>query len=560
MKKAFLAALFVLIFFAGAALTAADNNSTAAPLVKNFFEASDEDAVNEAIDKIVKSGADPAEVERLLVAGRSYPKPEKTGWLIRENKCADGRTRPFNLYIPDNYDPAKKYPVVIELHGGISRDQMIPIEMGLQLAEEWQPLAKELGFIYAYPRGQKGATWWDRPGIFNVHGTLEVIKREFNVDENKCFCLGFSDGSTGTYIQASFFQTKWAAFVALNGSYMSLRVPWQTYPRNLLCTRPIIATHGGLDGTFPSADHKLYIEQLQKMKVDIRWTEYPLAAHQLDMFQAKELPKIKELFSKQVRNTMPKRIVWECSNPEVGRCDWLSIDEIADVGKNKGFENDCNIIVPDVNISTIGFGHDPKFSGPGMKVIQVGKGTYAEAAGLQTGDVIIKINGVTVSNLNTVADAKKKMEYGKQLVFDIERNGKKMTIKTTLPKPTKFDPYFPRTAMTGSIEALVNGNNIDVTVRNVAKFTVFVNRKMFDVSKPIVVKANGEEVFNAAVVPDLKFMLEQTAVDRDRSMVYCGKITVTFPKPAPPPEEKPEEDSGEKKDGGDKEKENKGWK
>lgn len=71
-----------------------------------------------------------------------------------------------------------------------------------------------------------------------------------------------------------------------------------------------------------------------------------------------------------------------------------------------------------------------------------------------------------------------------------------------------------------------SGNRIDVTARGVARYTLLISRKMFDLHRPIQGFTNGAESFNARVKPDLDFMLEQPGEDDDRSAVYSAKIEI----------------------------------
>ena len=88
------------------------------PLMEEFFAAPDFKARLEIAERIIATRPDPLEVEKRLQAGRKYSKDVKTGWQILENACADGKKRPYHLYAPKDYDPARRYPVDVALHAG----------------------------------------------------------------------------------------------------------------------------------------------------------------------------------------------------------------------------------------------------------------------------------------------------------------------------------------------------------------------------------------------------------------------------------------------------------
>ena len=57
--------------------------------------------------------------------------------------------------------------------------------------------ADQYGWIIIFPLGQRGATWFDRVGMANVLAQLAAVKRRYNVDEDRVFLGGFSDGGSG---------------------------------------------------------------------------------------------------------------------------------------------------------------------------------------------------------------------------------------------------------------------------------------------------------------------------------------------------------------------------
>jgi hypothetical protein len=65
--------------------------------------------------------------------------------------------------------------------------------------------------------------------------------------------------------------------------------------------------------------------------------------------------------------------------------------------------------------------------------------------------------------------------------------------------------------------------------RNLAKFTVLVDREQFDLSQPVHLFTNGIESFQGIVEPDVRFLLAQFAADNDRTTIYCARIEVAVP-------------------------------
>src|SRR5262245_20694450 len=95
-------------------------------LLQAFFEAVDPPARQAAIAAIRAAAPDPLDVERGLRKGRSYPADASKGWQIFTHTGSDGKARPYHVYIPKGYDAARKHPVIVQLHGGVSRANLLP--------------------------------------------------------------------------------------------------------------------------------------------------------------------------------------------------------------------------------------------------------------------------------------------------------------------------------------------------------------------------------------------------------------------------------------------------
>jgi hypothetical protein len=109
------------------------------------------------------------------------------------------------------------------------------------------------------------------------------------------------------------------------------------------------------------------------------------------------------------------------------------------------------------------------------------------------------------------------------------RRGDEIRKFTIASEKTPRQPVLNRKQPAGAVEARVQGNRIDVKARNVARYTILVDREQFDLSKPIQLFTNGKESFQGIVEPDVRFLLTQFAADNDRTTIYCARIEVIIP-------------------------------
>ena len=96
--------------------------------VRHFLDAPTVEVRRRLAAELVAAKPDFARVAAALAEGRTYRKDVSTGWLERTHRGSDGKDRPYLLYVPRDYDPAKRYRWVMELHCGVSRPALLTHE------------------------------------------------------------------------------------------------------------------------------------------------------------------------------------------------------------------------------------------------------------------------------------------------------------------------------------------------------------------------------------------------------------------------------------------------
>ncbi len=164
--------------------------------------------------------------------------------------------REYILYVPTNYDAATATPLVINMHGfgGCAADH----------AEEiggfynFNDLADQENFIVAYPQGawrpEKDDTYWE-PGdtgvenlydndVYFLEQLVSEIDIEYNVDMNKVFACGYSNGGMMAYSLACNSSSLFSGIGIMSGALLDDD-----------CTLdnpvPIITFHGVADFVLP---------------------------------------------------------------------------------------------------------------------------------------------------------------------------------------------------------------------------------------------------------------------------------------------------------------------
>ena len=495
-------------------------DSSATDLLADFYGASTPEQRELAIDDLVNSEVDAASLARMLREGIAYSADVSVGWAIYEFAGLDGRSRPYHVYVPTHYDPAKAYTLLVDLHGAVSSPAQ-PAEYLMERRRLWESKAEQLGWILVVPHGDRNASWFSANGQANIIGELDFVKRMYNVDENKVFVSGFSDGGSGAFWQGFHDPTPWAALISFHGHpAVGGYGPYQSYPRNLL-NRPIRATTGEQDALYPASEVASYMELFNELGVDLDWVVYP-GGHETQ-FLTTEAALTIDYITNTVRNPFSSDVVWEASNTAVGRCDWVRIDEIADVGNNAVFE--------DINLAEISqqiiFGASLAYQGGSLfTVAGLEPGSTAHLMGIKNGDQILRIGQFEVFNQIDLSIAMMGKSPGDQVEVELIRDGETLVLMGEVPAA---ELIYKRDVPTASIHAVVSGNQIEVSVSHVGGYTLLISSRQFDLSQPIVVTTNGQTSFSEMVSPDIQFMLERAADDLDRQMIYEGFIEIEVP-------------------------------
>jgi hypothetical protein len=304
--------------------------STASGAVKDvdaaftaFWEARTPPEAAKKIAAIVASGVSFDEALTRLKAGRPYSAAVPKG-VIRRSHMVNGVEYFYAVNVPPTYDPARRYQVRFQLHGGVSRESNAPRGDGtigaLAGAEQ----------IYIIPYAWQDAPWWGEEQIANLRTLLDTVKRTYNVDENRVAVAGVSDGGTGAYYIAMRDMTPFSSFLTLNGFVLVLRsvVAGDLFPNNLR-NKPFFVVNGGRDPLYPTRAVEPYVEHLKKSGVDLLYRPQPTGVHNTAWW-----PDVKDSFEEFVRthprNPLPQTLTWESNGqPLDSRADWLVIDKLA---------------------------------------------------------------------------------------------------------------------------------------------------------------------------------------------------------------------------------------
>ena len=163
----------------------------------------------------------------------------------------DGVNREYVLYIPNSYDGVSAVPMLFNFHGfgGSASEFMSDADM--------RSLAESDTFILVYPQGSclDGLSHWnacplggdnksDTDDFGFVEAMINGISSQYNVDIERIYAAGYSNGGMMAYGLANFKSDLIAAVASVSGAMLDCT-------GSISHPMPVIHLHGTADGVLP---------------------------------------------------------------------------------------------------------------------------------------------------------------------------------------------------------------------------------------------------------------------------------------------------------------------
>ena len=333
-------AALALVFVAARAPSAAPESTGADAAFAAFWEARSPQEAAKLVQRIVESGIGFDEALQRFRQGRTYSANVPKG-VVKLMRAARGTEFPYAVNVPESYDPARRYQLRFQLHGGVGRpgnQQRGDGSIGALAGAEQ---------IYVLPTAWREAPWWDDAQLENLSLILDSVKRTYNVDENRVVMAGVSDGGSGAYYFAMRDTTPFASFLTLNGfvGVLGSVEPGDIYPNNLR-NKPFFVVNGGRDPLYPVDIVQPYIEHLKENGVTLDFHPQPNGVHNTAWW-----PDVKDAFETFVRDhprvPQPASLTWESdATPTDNRAAWLVIDRLSPPKPTDAKLDDLNQLSP----------------------------------------------------------------------------------------------------------------------------------------------------------------------------------------------------------------------
>jgi predicted peptidase len=222
-----------------------------------------------------------------------------------------GETMPYALFVPSNYDPARKWPLMVGLHGaGRPYDWLLGYEGIIDFAErDGFILVTPLGYHplggFGTPRSERARTTprtstgqvlppmpaniseLSEQDVMNV---FQIVRKEFTIDPDRIYLWGHSMGGGGTYHLAAKYPDIWA------GLAVAAPAPAPTLEQLKQFTHiPLLVLQGDADKTVPAAGTRATVALMKQLGMEHLYIEVKGGDHSL--FVSKNKATLSRIFS-----------------------------------------------------------------------------------------------------------------------------------------------------------------------------------------------------------------------------------------------------------------------
>ncbi|RLC50857.1 MAG: hypothetical protein DRI23_06205, partial [Candidatus Cloacimonadota bacterium] len=175
-----------------------------------------------------------------------------------------------------------------------------------------------------------------------------------------------------------------------------------------------------------------------------------------------------------------------------------------------------------------GFNNDREYEGEGTLITRVVENSAAFDAGLLENDLIIKMDGKSAANIDSLITWRDAKKRGDEFTLTVIREDEKIQLNGRFPETTEYDA-FNLTKPSGAVKARYYGNHFEIETSRVSQIAIYIHPEMINYDIPVDININGQQVFNEMIEIDSEFMQKNFKENQDRKALWTNRIVLNLP-------------------------------
>jgi predicted peptidase len=219
----------------------------------------------------------------------------------------------YCLFVSSKVSKDKKNPLIVTLHGMGAGPSIMVGKQAVDLAEAG-------GYILVSPMGYNTNGWYgSMPGGMmgggrsssgkdtnalsekDVMNVLDIVCKEYNVDERRIYLMGHSMGGAGTLYLGAKYPDKWVSLAAVAPAAFTINPNILTSIKDK--NVPVLVMRGDQDNIIAATVTKPWVDKLKELKITHEYKEIPGVEHGGIINAC--LPSVYEFFGKYSKKQAP---------------------------------------------------------------------------------------------------------------------------------------------------------------------------------------------------------------------------------------------------------------
>ncbi len=259
----------------------------------------------------------------------------------------------YSVYIPRWYDPSKRWPLIVSLHGGSSNHNVWMAMLLGNIVEvpdyrknfrtTFRAQVHQNDAIIVAPQGM-GQNHWRGAAQQDVMDVIENVHKHYNIDDDKLFINGLSNGAVASFKIGLDRAWRFAAVLPMSGI-----VDWEAHAAGSLSysdptervvmrnesaitiaenasNTNLIYYHGRKDSGFDVSQARKMATVLKRLGIRFQYNEITRLGHHLTHVLWNDM-KILSLVKKYARENRPKEVRLAAASERASRQFWVVMDD-----------------------------------------------------------------------------------------------------------------------------------------------------------------------------------------------------------------------------------------
>ena len=227
----------------------------------------------------------------LIFFKTAFAQNNQTGFLKRDLKV-NGEKYCYQVFVPQDFTPTKKWPVILFLHGAGERGGDCERQTQIGLGPAIRKQMESFPAVVVFPQCRQDSVWIGTMEELALKALDKTIK-ECNGDPERIYLTGLSMGGYGTWYLAAYYPKKFAAIAPVCGGI--LPPPGRLFPRNAIALipknqphetiakkigkTPVWIFHGSADPVIIVTESREMNDALKALGGNVKYSEYSGVGH-----------------------------------------------------------------------------------------------------------------------------------------------------------------------------------------------------------------------------------------------------------------------------------------